>query len=121
MNNYARRLARRIKVESGIARKVEPSVLFVSEDRRAVLINIDTCTKYLGVSPYMNTEGEIGVMLYKDERTLRWNELRAWRLDDDRATVVTIPLPRIKGRWFWEAAPTKYGCLIYAICVPMKD
>lgn len=115
MNNYARRLARRIKVESGIARKVEPSVRFVSEDRRAVLIDIDTCTKYLGVNPYMDTEGEIGLMLYKSERTLRWD--RRYK----RPTVVTIPLPRVKGRWFWEAAPTKYGCLVYAICVPTEE
>jgi hypothetical protein len=115
--NYrvAKNVAKSVVVTPGIARRVSVSVMYVSDDRRAVLIDIDTCTKYMEVMQASTFNGSAyaeshSVYLCKTEETLR---------PDNRykkPTEVSFKLPRPRERWWITVERTRYGAIVYAIC-----
>lgn len=86
-------------------------VRWVSPDGRALVLAVDSCTKYPGVSFHAD-DGVLTVMLYACEETLRHD--RRFK----RPTVVELPLPKVDGDWRFGETRARYGTEIVAVCVP---
>jgi hypothetical protein len=112
-----RDLAKRVQVQPGCARNVRVSLCYVSPDHRAVLYEIDTCTKYLDV--YHSMGFARGGRSSRLESVTAYLALREETLRPSRPKrpcEVRMPLPAVRGYWFAEVAASKYGAFVYAIC-----
>lgn len=103
--------AGRVRVLPGQARRVVADVRYASPDGRALVVAIDSCTKYPGVSFHADN-GVLTVLLWADEDTLRHD--RRYK----RPTTVELPLPRVSGDWRFGETRSRYGTEIVAVCVP---
>src|SRR3990167_6216023 len=103
-----------ITITQGQARGVSARVHYQSPDKRALLVGIDTDTKYCGAALVIcGDESWAEVMLYAVKgQTLRWDKRYK------RPTVVRVPLPKVKGYWFVEVTQPRYEALLFAVCMP---
>lgn len=109
----ARDLQRKIVVVPGLARKTTARIVYVSQDRRCVVVSVDTATKRTRLIWCYGEDDSVRrpfveITLGRKPETLKAGKLK-------RPTEVYVYLPYQPGlRWTVVCDPYRYGCLMIA-------